>query len=95
MKFEDELRGVLARKRAPTGFAERVMSRVEAPPARRRPGWFAPLAVAASLAVGAVSVGEFRRIRAERAGRELAIALSIAADKIRLAETKAKEVWER
>ncbi len=88
MDLENELRGTLARKRAPDGFANRVMALVQPSPVRR---WLWPMAVAASLLVGVAGLG-YRQLLAERAGRDLELALRIAAGKIELAETKANKV---
>jgi hypothetical protein len=92
MDLEQDLRRALARRRAPEGFAERVLERVRRRPARR--AWTWPVAVAASLLV-VVGGLQYQQMRAERAGRDLELALRIAADKINHAERRAIEVWNR
>lgn len=90
MDIDRELRHMLARKPAPAGFERKVMARLEA---QRRPWtrWRLPMAAAASLLVGVFSFQQYERIRAERARRDLELALGIASAKIELVEMKARE----
>ena len=91
MNFEDDLTRALARKSAPDGFADRVVSRIAAP--RHRTSW--TLRRIAAAIVITVSLGgltahqiiEHRRIEeGERARRELMTALHIASAKMRVAQ---------
>jgi len=91
MNFEDELQRALARKSAPDGFADRVLSRIETP--RHQKSWTlrriaAAIVITASLGgLTAHQIIEHRRIEeGERARRELMTALHIASAKMRVAQ---------
>ncbi|MGA8806258.1 MAG: hypothetical protein WB973_00170 [Thermoanaerobaculia bacterium] len=91
MNFEDGLTRALARKSAPDGFADRVLTRIAAPRQRtsstlRRIA--AAIVITASLGVlTAHQIIEHRRIEeGERARRELMTALHIASAKMRVAQ---------
>ena len=91
MNFEDDLTRALARKSAPGGFADRVVSRIAAP--RHRTSWTlrriaAAIVITASLGgLTAHQIIEHRRIEeGERARRELMTALHIASAKMRVAQ---------
>ena len=92
MNLEQELREALRRKRAPEGFAGRVLART-----RRRPiAWIWSGAIAASLLVGAAGL-EYRRQQEEGrlAKDQLLWALGLAGHKIEEAQNKAMEAIER
>ena len=91
MNFEDDLTRALERKSAPDGFADRVVSRIEAP--RHQTSWTlrriaAAIVITASLGgLTAHQIIEHRRIEeGERARRELMTALHIASAKMRVAQ---------
>jgi hypothetical protein len=91
MNFEDELHRTLTRKSAPDGFADRVLSRIEAPRQRtsstlRRIA--AAIVITAALGgLTAHQIIEHRRIEeGERARRQLMTALHIASAKMRVAQ---------
>jgi len=91
MNFEDELQRALARKSAPDGFTDRVVSRIAAP--RHQKSWTlrriaAAIVITASLGgLTAHQIIEHRRIEeGERARRELMTALHIASAKMRVAQ---------
>ncbi|HEV7487285.1 MAG TPA: hypothetical protein VGQ65_16545 [Thermoanaerobaculia bacterium] len=92
MNFEDELHRTLTRKSAPDGFADRVLSRIEAP--RHRTSASTLRRIAAALVITSALGGltahqiiEHRRIEeGERARRQLMTALHIASAKMRVAQ---------
>jgi hypothetical protein len=92
MNFEDELHRTLARKSAPDGFADRVLSRLETPRHRTSASTLrriaAAIVITASLGgLTAHQIIEHRRIEeGERARRELMTALHIASAKMRVAQ---------
>ncbi|MBV8544324.1 MAG: hypothetical protein JO093_21570 [Acidobacteria bacterium] len=91
MNFDDDLTRALARKSAPDGFADRVLSRIEAPRHRTFPTFrriAAAIVITAALGgLTAHQIIEHRRIEeGERARRELMTALHIASAKMRAAQ---------
>jgi hypothetical protein len=90
MNFEDDLTRALARKSAPDGFADRVLSRIDTP--RHRTSTLrriaAAIVITASLAgLTAHQIVEHRRNEeGERARRQLMTALHIASAKMRVAQ---------
>jgi hypothetical protein len=102
MQLEDELRKALQRQEPSPGFAERVAARLETPALkpniqvmrpRRRMFWAA--AIAAMLALGAVTASEYRRMRAEHQREQAVRALRITVEKLNLARTKVLEATYR
>ena len=91
MNFEDDLTGAFERKSAPDGFADRVLSRLEAP--RRQTS--SPLrriaaAIVLTAALGGLTAHQIiehrRNEEGERARRQLMTALHIASAKMRVAQ---------
>ena len=91
MNFEDDLSRALARKPAPDGFADRVLSRLDAPRHRN----FSMLrriaaAIVITAALGGLTahqiVEHHRNEEGERARRQLMTALHIASTKMRVAQ---------
>jgi hypothetical protein len=92
MNIEERLRHSLRRQEPRMGFAERVTARaIGAAPANTRSlrRLWPAAALAALLALVFSAPVEYRRIRAERAGRQAVIALRITAQKLNLARSKA------
>jgi len=94
--FEDQLRAALRRHDPPPGFEDRVIERLRrerAVPIRRsRPAWklaWAAGAIAAGLTVVSLSVSSYQHMQEERAGKQAALALKIAAEKLNLARDRA------
>jgi hypothetical protein len=93
---EQQLEQALARKRAPDGFASRVMTRLGDSQSPRRWQWpsastFRRIAAALILAAAlggltAHQVAEHRRAEGELARREVMTALHIASAKMRVAQ---------
>jgi len=91
MNFEDDLTRALARKSAPNGFADRVLSRLDAPRHRN----FSMLrriaaAIVLTAALGGLTAHQIvehrRNEQGERARRQLMTALHIASAKMRVAQ---------
>jgi len=91
MNFEDDLARALERKSAPDGFADRVLSRLEAPP-RQTSSLLRRIAAAIVLtaALGGLTAHQIiehrRNEEGERARRQLMTALHIASAKMRVAQ---------
>jgi hypothetical protein len=93
---EQQLEEALARKHAPDGFADRVMTRLDVPQPHRRWQWpaastlrriaAAVILVAALGGLTAHQVAEHRRAEGELARREVMTALHIASAKMRVAQ---------
>ena len=97
-EFDDLLKSTLRRREPPAGFADRVLSRLPEPAARRRPvqHWPRLLALAASLAVVTVgSVEVYRYQQGQRAKQQLMLALEITAEKLDVARNKVTELNRR
>ena len=91
MNFEDDLSRAFERKSAPDGFADRVLSRLDAP----RHGNFSMLrriaaAIVLTAALGGLTAHQIiehrRNEEGERARRQLMTALHIASAKMRVAQ---------
>ena len=97
MNLEDDLRRALRRESPAPGFASRVMQRIERDSApKRRPWW---RAVAASLTLTALVGGGLayqdhqRRVReGEEAKEQVLLALRIAGEKVRYAQTEVRAI---
>ncbi|HEV7426311.1 MAG TPA: hypothetical protein VGQ46_08080 [Thermoanaerobaculia bacterium] len=91
MNFEDDVTRALARKSAPDGFAERVLSRLDAP-RHRTSSMLRRVAAAIILtaALGGLTAHQIiehrRNEEGERARRQLMTALHIASAKMRVAQ---------
>lgn len=106
MSLEQELRRALRRKEPPSGFDDRVLSRIAAgetvrisPPHTRWTRVALPIAASLLLAFGATYyVQEHRRMELERqahteqAVREVVFALQIASETISAAQAKVEEI---
>jgi|SRR5687768_11649142 hypothetical protein len=107
MRLEHELRRALERKDPPSGFDDRVLSRIAAGetvqmrPARRR--WSRvslPLAASLMVAVGAgyyvqrhgEQQAREQRAQTEQAAHDVVLALQIASEKISAAQAKVEEI---
>ena len=92
MNLEDELRAALRREDPSPGFANRVVARAQASakPSRAIPRMIWAMALAAMLVIGLTSTYEVRQMKAERAGRDVVLALRIAADKLNIARDKVR-----
>ena len=98
MNLEDDLRRALRRESPAPGFASRVLHRIEHDRLSRTPRrWWR--AVAASLTLtallgglGAHTVRERRRIEGERAREQVLLALRIAGEKVRYAQTEVQSI---
>jgi hypothetical protein len=102
MEFDQDVRRALARKPAPQGFAQRVVAQLGdqegssgAPSPQRRPvrQWLAAAAAGLVLAVAGAQYYVHRQTmaNAERAQRDVMIALQIAADKFALVKQRLDE----
>jgi len=91
MNLDDDLTRALARKSAPDGFADRVLSRLDTPKTHRT-SLFTRIAAAIVLtaALGGLTAHQIiehrRNEEGERARRELMTALHIASAKMRVAQ---------
>ena len=106
MTLEQELRRALARKEPPTGFDDRVLSKVAAGATVRvstsTPRWrFAALPIAASLmlTLGATYYiqqqqrrADEARVHAEQTAHDVALALQITSETISAAQAKVQEM---
>ena len=101
MNLDDELRSALQRQEPPPDFAERVMARVAAAPARQAPRlwfrlpatrWAMAMAATVLLAVGCL---EYRRYEGERAKSQVLLAVRIAASKLNKAQRKVQMISHR
>ena len=91
MNFDDDITRALARKSAPDGFTDRVLSRLDKPkPHRTSILTRIAAAIVLTAALGGLTahqIIEHRRIeQGERARRELMTALHIASAKMRAAQ---------
>ncbi|HET9467994.1 MAG TPA: hypothetical protein VFO48_06270 [Vicinamibacterales bacterium] len=108
MSLEQELRRALRRKDPPSGFDDRVLSRIAAGETVRlsqpRTRWARvslPIAASVMLAFGAAMYmqhqqqqrrEEEQRTRVEQSAREVVLALQIASDTISAAQAKVEEI---
>ena len=89
-RFEESLRGALARKDPPPGFAQRVAARAAQGPASRSytPRWLA----AAAVVVMAVGSGvAYRRHQGEVAKEQVMMAMKITALKLHRIQAHVQE----
>lgn len=92
MNLETDLRRALRRESPPAGFASRVLERIEKPRPRR---WWR--AVAASLTLTAILGGWaahqiHQRREGERAKEQVLLALRIAGEKVRYAQSEVRAI---
>ena len=97
MNLEDDLRRALRRESPAPGFASRVMQRIERDAApKRRPWWravAASLTLTALLGGGLAYQGHQRRVREGEAAKEqVLLALRIAGEKVRYAQTEVRDI---
>ena len=89
MDLEEQLRGALARKSPPDGFAERVARRAKNDAVRPPSRWFA----AAAAVVMAVGIGAaYRHHQGEVAKEQVMTAMKITAVKLHRIQTHVLEV---
>ena len=94
--FEKDLREQLRTREAPGGFADRVMTRVAAKPARRRwPGfgmpvwrWAVAALLVAGMVLGSVEHDREQRREGERAREQVLLALRITGATLRDVQEK-------
>lgn len=92
MNFEDDLARAFERKSAPDGFADRVLSRLDAPRRHASASMLRRIAAAIVLtaALGGLTAHQIiehrRNEEGERARRQLMTALHIASAKMRVAQ---------
>jgi hypothetical protein len=90
MNFEDNLTRAFERKPAPDGFADRVLSKLEAPRHRTSPVRRIAAAIVLTAALGGLTAHQLiehrRNEEGERARRQLMTALHIASAKMRVAQ---------
>ncbi len=95
MDFEDQLRESLRRTDPPSGFAGRVIARAAAERydhRRRWTRWGVAGAMAASLFVGAMGIGQWReRQRGQEARDQLLQAMEITGSKLQRIQKKIQE----
>jgi hypothetical protein len=94
--IDETLQRTLARTRAPEGFADRVLARIDAPQSPRQSRWLSASAlrrIAAAIlftaALGGLTahqIAEHRRAEGELAKREVLTALHIASAKMHVAQ---------
>jgi hypothetical protein len=92
MNLENDLRRALRRESPPAGFASRVLERIEKPQPRR---WWR--AVAASITLTAILGGWaahqiHQRREGERAKEQVLLALRIAGEKVRYAQSEVRAI---
>lgn len=97
MNLEEDLKRALRRESPAPGFASRVMQRIEREAAPKRYPWWR--AVAASLTLtaliggGAAYQDHQRRVReGEQAKEQVLLALRIAGEKVRYAQTEVRTI---
>lgn len=89
--LEQELRSSMKRRTPPPGFADRVLTRVNARQPAKRFDWQWAAAIAASIVIAAGGYGyrqEQRRQEAERVQAEVRLAFEITQEKLELVKTK-------
>ncbi|HEX3067428.1 MAG TPA: hypothetical protein VHX14_02555 [Thermoanaerobaculia bacterium] len=94
--IDETLQRTLARTRAPEGFADRVLARIDAPQAPQQSRWLSASALRRIAAVilftaalgglTAHQIAEHRRAEGELAKREVMTALHIASAKMHVAQ---------
>ena len=107
MRLEHELRRALERKDPPSGFDDRVLSRIAAgetvriaPAGRRWSRAALPLAASLMMAIGATYYVQWhggqqvrlQQARTEQAAHDVVLALQIASEKISAAQVKVEEI---
>ena len=97
MNLEDDLRRAMRRESPAPGFASRVLQRIEREQAPKRNHWWR--AAAASLTLTALIGGGIayedhqQQVReGERAKEQVLLALRIAGEKVRYAQTEARTI---
>lgn len=95
MNLENDLKRALRRESPPAGFAGRVLQRIEAEKAPKRPIWWR--AAAASVTLGLLLGGyathrvvEHRK--GEAAKEQVLTAMRIAGEKVRYAQQEARQI---
>jgi hypothetical protein len=96
MSLEHDLRHALRRESPPSGFASRVMQRIDQQERTRRRPW---RTVAASFVLMSVLGGsaayvihERRQAEGERAREQVLLALRIAGEKVRYAQHEVRDI---
>ena len=95
MNLDSDLKRALRRGSPAPGFAQRVLSRIEQPEARKRPVWWRAAAASVTLAVllggyGAHKVAERRQ--EEQAAEQVLLAMQIASEKVRYAQQEVRGI---
>ncbi len=97
MNLEKDIQRALHRESPPTGFAGRVMQRIEREETRpaRKPVWWraAAASVALTLLLGGYGTHKYvEHQRGERAKEQVLEAMRIAGEKVRLAQQEVREI---
>ena len=93
MNLDNDLKRALRRESPPSGFAGRVLARIEqTPEPRKRPIWWRAAAASVTLAVllGGYTTYQYRK--GARAKEELLQAMSIASEKVKYAQQEARDI---
>jgi hypothetical protein len=106
MSIEDDLHRALRRKPAPPDLVDRVLARIDEPPARSgwtlaatrhaAMRWLAAAAATAVVATGAARYYAYQQTvaEAERVKRDIAIALQITNEKLALVQRRVAEATQ-
>lgn len=96
MTLENDLKRALRRQAPPSGFAGRVMQRIEAgEKPKRRPVWWRAAAASVTLAVLLGGYATHRVVehrRGERAKEQVLTAMRIAGEKVRYAQQEVRGI---
>ena len=97
MNLEDDLKRALRRESPAPGFASRVMQRIESSETPKRHSWWravaASLTLTALVGAGAAYHDHQQRVReGELAKEQVLLALRIAGEKVRYAQTEVRDI---
>lgn len=95
MNLENDLKRALRRESPPAGFAGRVLQRIEAEKAPRRPYWWRTAAASVTLGLLLGGYATHRVVehrRGEAAKEQVLTAMRIAGEKVRYAQQEARQV---
>jgi hypothetical protein len=95
MTLENDLKRALRRQAPPSGFAGRVMQRIEEGEKPKRPVWWRAAAASVTLAVLLGGYATHRVVehrRGERAKEQVLTAMRIAGEKVRYAQQEVRGI---